>query len=193
MGEQMAEQRRLNNYGTAALLGLGAAGMAASELLPGILGASARKGIKSGVGLLPVSDYTSAAGSNPRYLGAAPDRSEYTYLRQTPARGVSDRTASAIKNLRADKGGLKSQMYADIRRGEELGGSDWYNTEELRDWFMRELGPEKGHAEWKEFTDLIGATSPASKVEQNIKAASAVRQLLANYPAYAAGTLASKT
>lgn len=193
MGEQMAEQRRLNNYGTAALLGLGAAGMAASEFLPGILGASARKGIKSGVGLLPVSDYTSAAGSNPRYLGAAPDRSEYTYLRQTPARGVSDRTASAIKNLRADKGGLKSQMYADIRRGEELGGSDWYNTEELRDWFMRELGPEKGHAEWKEFTDLIGATSPASKVEQNIKAASAVRQLLANDPAYASGTLASKT
>ena len=56
MGEQMAEQRRLNNYGTAALLGLGAAGMAASEFLPGVLGASARKGIKSGVGLLPAPE-----------------------------------------------------------------------------------------------------------------------------------------
>ena len=56
MGKQMAEQRRLNNYGTAALLGLGAAGMAASEFLPGILGASARKGIKSGVGLLPAPE-----------------------------------------------------------------------------------------------------------------------------------------
>ena len=56
MGEQMAEQRKLNNYGTAALLGLGAAGMAASEFLPGILGASARKGIKSGVGLLPAPE-----------------------------------------------------------------------------------------------------------------------------------------
>ena len=130
MGRQMAQQRAAGNYGDAALYGLGAAGMAGSELLPGILGSTARKAIKSGVkGLLPVSDYTSPAGSDPRYLGAAPDRSDYTYLRHSPSKGVSDRTASAIENLRADKGGLKSQMLADIKRGEEVGGSDWYNTE----------------------------------------------------------------
>lgn len=190
MGGQMAQQREAGNYGNAALYGLGGVGMGLSELLPGILGATARKGIKTSLkGLLETPNYNAPAGSDPRYLGAAPDRSEYSYLRHSPAQGISPRTGSAIENLRLDKNGLKSQMIADIKRGEELGGNDWYNTEELRDWFVSELGPEKGQSEWKEFIELIGATSPASKVEQNIKNASAVRRRLANAPQYAEDVL----
>ena len=57
MGGQMVQQRKAGNYGNAAMYGLGAMGMGASEVLPGILGATARKGIKTGLnGLL---DYNS--------------------------------------------------------------------------------------------------------------------------------------
>ena len=204
MGNQMAQERKLGNYGNAALYGLGAAGMAGSELFPSIFGSTIRKTIKSGLPellkkgtvdqkSLGANDYDVLAGSKPEYLGVAPDRSGYTYLRHSPAKGTSERTQLAIKNLRADKDNLKSQMIADIKQGEKLGGSDWYNTEELRDWFIGELGQKKGDAEYKEFIELIGVTSPASKVEQNIKAASAIRNLLANNSDYLAGTLASKT
>lgn len=53
MGGQMAASRRLGNYGDMAVYGLGSAALAGSEILPGLLGSTARKGIKSGVkGLL---------------------------------------------------------------------------------------------------------------------------------------------
>ena len=68
MGNQMAQERAVGNYGNAALYGLGAAGMAGSEWLPGMLGSTARTAIRGGgKGLLRGSDYTSAAGSSARY------------------------------------------------------------------------------------------------------------------------------
>jgi len=191
MGRQMAQSRQAGNYGDMAAYGLGSAALGASELLPGILGATARKGVKAGVkGLLgdsppAPSKYDIDAGSDPRYLGAAPDRSEYSYLRHQPAKGVSARTESAIDALRNDRNGLMTQMMADVKRGEQLGGNDWYNTEELRDWFVQELGEKKGHSEWKEFVELVGATSPASKVDQNLGNASAARRRVATDPQYA--------
>lgn len=119
-------------------------------------------------------DYTKQAGSDPRYLGAAPDRTEYSYLRYNPKK-VPARTQNAIDNIRANKGGIKDELIRDIRAGQELGGSDWYNTEELRDWFIAEHGPQEGHQQWSEFMDLMGATSTGNKVPTNIGVASYYR------------------
>jgi hypothetical protein len=122
-----------------------------------------------------VSPYDLPAGSDPRYMGAAPDRSDYSLMRFDPPRGTAPRTMDSLAALRENRNGIKDQMLADIRRGEGLDGSSWYNTEELRDWFVRELGPERGNAEWKEYMGLIGATSTGSKVPANIGNASFYR------------------
>ena len=124
-------------------------------------------------------DYDAPAGSDPRYLGAAEDRSEFTYVRHKPARGVSARTTDALEAMRTNRNGVKDQLIKDIRRGEELGGSSWYNTEELRDWFIEELGEKRGHREWREFMDLMGAASPGSKVDANIANAAYIRHRMA--------------
>ena len=168
------------NYGEAAfnatMMGLGA--------LP--FGGAMVKGIKAGrkAAKAPVSQYDIPAGSDPRYLGAATDRSDMSFVRHAPAQGVSERTADALVAMRENRGGIHDALIADIRRGEQLGGNDWYNTEELRDWFVKELGPEQGHVEWKDFMDLMGAASPGSKVDANIGNASAMRNRLATEPGY---------
>ena len=51
-----------------------------------------------------------------------------------------------------------------IERGRKLGGEDWYNTEELRDWFVGELGEEAGDQQWREYMGLLGTTSTGAKV-----------------------------
>ena len=137
----------------------------------------------------PKIDYDAPAGGDPRYLGAAPDRSGYTYLRHDPSKGVSERTANAIQALKNNKGGFRDRLLADVKLGQKIGGDDWYNTEELRDWFIAELGSKRGHNEWVQFMELVGATSPASKVLQNIGNASAVRRRVANDPEYAKAIL----
>jgi hypothetical protein len=73
-----------------------------------------------------------------------------------------------------------------INKGKELLGPDWYNTEELREWFVRGLGEERGDAEWRDFITKIGATSTGSKVPQNIRMASFYRALGDDAPRVAA-------
>jgi hypothetical protein len=122
----------------------------------------------------PPDMYGMAPGSDPRYLGAAPDRSQKTYLRYRPE-NLSPKISTALDAMRANKGGLKDDLIADIRLGQQVGGDDWYNTEELRDWFVKELGEEAGDAEWRQFIELIGATSTGSNVLANIGNASMYR------------------
>ena len=124
------------------------------------------------------SMYDVPAGSDPRYLGAAPDRTEFSFLRYRPVKGTSARVQTALDNMRDPENPVRKQMLADIDRGVELGGKDWYNTEELRDWFKGELGDEEGDRQWREFMQIIGATSPGSKVPANLANASAVRRRL---------------
>jgi hypothetical protein len=75
-------------------------------------------------------------------------------------------------------------MLEDVQRGKAIGGDDWYNTEELRDWFVAEHGEEVGDAMWREAMMLMGSTSPGSKVDANIASMSAVRNRIANDPEY---------
>lgn len=164
-------------------------GLAVASMIPGVGGVTkivkpaiikALKSKKSILDDTPNIDYDAPAGGDPRYLGAAPDRTKLSYVRHTPAQGVSERTQDALLAMRGNRGGIRDALLKDIRRGEELGGSDWYNTEELRDWFVKELGEKRGDAEWREFMDLMGAASPGSKVDANLGNAAAIRNRLAD-------------
>jgi len=123
----------------------------------------------------PLSMYDAPAGSKPEYRGAAPDRSDVTYLRYKPTKGYSERVETSLEALRDPDNPIRAELLKDIRRGEEIGGNDWYNTEELRDWFVAELGEKQGDAEWREFLYLMGTTSPGSNVPMNVASASATR------------------
>jgi hypothetical protein len=137
----------------------------------------------SGGQALDAGMYDLPAGSNPRYLGQPPDRSDVSYLRYHPKK-YSDRVEAALKELRKPGSPVRKQMIADIERGKKLGGMDWYNSEELRDWFVTELGKEAGDREWREFIYLMGTASPGSRVPENIANASAIRRRLATDPEY---------
>ena len=128
---------------------------------------------------LPSSMYDIPAGSDPRYLGAAPDRSGMSFLRYTPKKNTS-RVEASLAAMRDPRNPVRRQMMRDIDRGVELKGKDWYNTEELRDWFVRELGEDRGHKAWSDYMDLMGAASPGSKVPANIGNASEIRRRLAS-------------
>ena len=121
------------------------------------------------------SPYAAAPGSDPKYLGAAPDRTDMSFLRYTPKKNTA-RVEASIAALRDPENPMRQQMMADIEKGQKLGGDDWYNTEELRDWFVKEHGAKEGHRQWAEYMDLMGATSPGSKVPANMGNASAMRQ-----------------
>ena len=142
--------------------------------LPGI-------GHNSGIISLPEGDdltksrmYSAPPGSKPEYLGAGVDRSEYTHLRYKPKK-LPEKTQKALDALRDNRNGIKDRVVSMVRRGQQLGGDSWYNTEELRDWFITELGPERGHDEWREFMGLMGAASTGNKVPSNIAIASMYR------------------
>ena len=131
-----------------------------------------------------------APKNDPRYVGAAPDRSEISFLRYKP-KAPTGRVERALAALRDPSNPVRADMFETIRRGmsPEIRGQDWYNTEELRDWFVSELGEDAGNAEWSQFMDLMGAGSPMSNVPSNIKSASAMRNRLATDPEYAAGLM----
>jgi len=143
----------------------------------GLLNAAAQRQADMPGGSPAKSMYDLPAGSDPRYLGAAPDRSEFTFLRYRPKKNTP-RVEASLAAMRDPGNATRQQMEADIKRGIELGGADWYNTEELRDWFIGELGEVEGNRQWAEYMDLMGAASPGSKVPANIANASEIRRRL---------------
>jgi hypothetical protein len=58
------------------------------------------------------------------------------------------------------------------RRGADQGGRAFYNTDPLRERFVAELGPERGQAAFEKYMNLNAATSPSSKLGENIRNAS---------------------
>jgi hypothetical protein len=125
------------------------------------------------------------AGSDVRYLGAAPDRSGGSFSRYEP-KNVPPRMMRLQEQMQDANSPLFGVFDEKIAKGQELSGSDWYNTEELRDWFVNALGKEKGDAEWRDYISKIGATSTGAKVPQNIRFASFYRALGDDAPRVAA-------
>lgn len=122
-----------------------------------------------------VSTVNMPEGMLPQYVGAAPNRTT-PYQRYRPAK-TTDRMQRLEASV-ADPDNPINKIFDDyIEKGIKLKGPDWYNTEELRDWFVSTLGEAEGDAQWKEFMELIGTTSTGAKVPQNIRMASFYRAL----------------
>lgn len=124
-----------------------------------------------------VSSVNEPAGSMAMYRGAAPDRSGGSFERYTPARGVPAGMQRLLSATEDPTSPIVQQFDRFIEKGIELKGPDWYNTEELRDWFVSRLGEERGDAEYMDYINLIGATSTGAKVPQNFRMASFYRAL----------------
>ena len=115
------------------------------------------------------------AHSRPEYSGAAVNRTT-PYPRYTP-KSTPERMARLEARVADPNDPIRGMFDNYIERGRKLGGEDWYNTEELRDWFVGELGEEAGDQQWREYMELIGTTSTGAKVPQNIRFASFYRAL----------------
>jgi len=122
------------------------------------------------------AEQAAEAGPQPKGLlddtprGAAPERTDYSLLRFRAPQGSSARFNKLMERFEAAPE-MADEMRSIVRAGEEV-GREWYNTEALRDMFIKELGPKAGPEAWKEFMWLVGATSTGSKVPPNIRNAS---------------------
>lgn len=133
-------------------------------------------GHNGGPRLRPVTDTVNLPPhSRAEWSGAAPSRTE-PYPRYVP-RNTTERMQRLQGQVSDPQNPIRGIFDAYIEKGKTLGGPDWYNTEELRDWFVSELGEEAGDANWREFMELIGTTSTGAKVPANIRMASFYRAL----------------
>jgi hypothetical protein len=87
--------------------------------------------------------------------------------RALPPRGIRDRTFDLINNTDVAK-----VMKDKIRAGLEAGAANWYNTEPLRQAFVKELGSAEGEAAYNRFLNYVAASSPLSSVGESIRNAS---------------------
>lgn len=115
------------------------------------------------------------AHSRPEWSGAAQNRTT-PYPRYVP-KNTPERMARLEARIADPNDPIRGMFDNYIERGRNLGGEDWYNTEELRDWFVSELGEQVGDQQWREYMELIGTTSTGAKVPQNIRFASFYRAL----------------
>jgi hypothetical protein len=123
----------------------------------------------------PLASVDDEAHSLPKYSGAAENRTT-PYPRYRPAK-TTDRM-SRLESAVADVNNpIRNVFDKYIEKGITLRGPDWYNTEEMRDWFVGSLGQKEGDRQWREFMELIGTTSTGAKVPQNIRFASFYRAL----------------
>ena len=159
------------------LLRQGAKGGAAAKGAPALDGLKLPPMGHNGAPISGLDTINLPAGSKPQYRGAAPDRSGGSYPRYEPARGVPPRMQRIFDAATDPKSPLGTIFDGYVAKGKTLGGEDWYNTEELRDWFIESLGEQRGDAEWRDYMMKIGATSTGAKVPQNIRFASFYRAL----------------
>jgi len=109
--------------------------------------------------------------SRPEWTGAAENRTT-PYPRYDPARGAPARMDRLTSMLDDPNHGIHDRVRGYVSKGQELGGEDWYNTEELRSWFVDELGEELGDSRWREYINAVGHTSTGSSVPSNLRNAS---------------------
>jgi hypothetical protein len=123
----------------------------------------------------PLESVDYPAGYFPEYRGAAPNRTE-PYPRYEPAK-TTERMQRLELAIADQDNPINAVFDKYIAKGKELGGPDWYNTEELRDWMIGSLGEVEGDKQWREYMELIGTTSTGAKVPQNIRFGSFYRAI----------------
>lgn len=99
-------------------------------------------------------------------MARVPDVPQFDIKRYVPPRGVPEN----ILPLAAPENVARVNEVA--KAGIPLGGREWYNTEDLLRSFQEELGAEAGRGAYQKYINLVGATSPRSKVPENARNAS---------------------
>jgi hypothetical protein len=84
-----------------------------------------------------------------------------------PPRGTPEREARVLRSPNTFK-----RLVEFARKGMTNDGLGWYNTEQLREEFIKEFGEETGVKQYEKFIDLVGATSAGARTDANLKIAS---------------------
>jgi hypothetical protein len=100
-------------------------------------------------------------------LEKRPDRPQFDLPRYDPPRGISMRLIDMMADPR-----VREELMRYAEQGAEKGAKGWYNLQQLREQFIRELGPDQGDQGFRRFVDMMSATSPRSKLPANVKNAS---------------------
>lgn len=98
-------------------------------------------------------------------LSRVPDVPQVPLERYEPPRGRPGNLDSILIPENA------ARLEETAKRGEQMGGREWYNLEPLRMAFLEELGPS-GDDAFARYVDYVAATSPREKVATNIRRAS---------------------
>lgn len=100
-------------------------------------------------------------------LAVRPDVPQTQMKRVKPPRGPSRRMVDALDNPNI---GATIDEY--VRKGQSRGGMEWYNTDPLRRRAIDIMGEEEGAPRFGALMDAVAATSPRSRVPDNIRTAS---------------------
>lgn len=87
--------------------------------------------------------------------------------RYDPPRGTSKRMKDALANP-----AVKRALTKDVQVGKEMMPDSWYRTGPLYDAFKEHLGEAEAPAAFQRFIENVAATSPRSRVPDNIRTAS---------------------
>jgi hypothetical protein len=146
------------DFGTAGWQLLGALGD--TTYLGGpVLGASTGTVLKSGRA-------AQLAGRGAHVLEHAPRRDgvpQVDIVRYNPRRGVRERTARLVQNQE-----VRDALLKKIEEG-RAAGEEWYNTEPLRQAFIKRLGSDEGQVLYDKFLGFVAAASPMSPVGESIR------------------------
>lgn len=108
-------------------------------------------------------------------LRAVPNVPQFQIARYQPARGPSPRIVDALANPEVAQG-----INETVQRGAERGGLEWYNTDPLYRRLVGSVGEGEAPGEYSRLMDIVAATSPRAKVQDNIRMASYYNYLLKN-------------
>ena len=117
-----------------------------------------------------------ARGEEMAYSGPYPEQRDWstgTLAHQAP----SAKASNYVKDLRRSTK-AKKELTAYVKQGMEMGGKEWYNTEPIRNLFVGRFGDDEGHRLFVQFINLVGAASPGSDVQGNIRVGSLLRKTL---------------
>jgi hypothetical protein len=144
----------------AALMGVG----------PSVAGAPVGA-LGAGGGRMKIPEAPAIGGKAPLFdysrLGDVPDVPQFDLPRYDPPRGVSERVGELVEDKAVQRGVLKA-----IDKGLSVGAERFYNQDPLLQEFQSELGSKKGTAAFGDYTNYLSATSPRSKVPENVRNAS---------------------
>lgn len=107
-------------------------------------------------------------------LSEVPDVPQFNLPRATPKK-IPQEYLDLANNKQ-----LMKELDKYVDSGIKQGGLGWYNLMPLREAYISELGATKGPKAFNDLMDAVAATSPDSKVPQNIRMASYYNMLRQN-------------